>query len=994
MIGQTISHYRILEKLGEGAMGAVFLAEDQRLGRQVAIKFLIATDDHYRARFLREARAVSALNHPNIATVHDYGETEEGQPFIVMEYIKGHDLSELLQDHGLTLAQAVAHVAAIADALGEAHNRGIVHRDIKPSNVIVNERGHAKVLDFGLVKQIYEESSAVANSEAGHLLATRTRSDVVVGTPLYLSPEQATGKPVDGRSDLFALGALLYECITGKSAFSGSSVIEIGAQVLHVNPRPPSTINPAVPRDLDRITMKALEKRIEARYQSAEEMANDLRAVLATLSMDGQRTRRFTDAASTHIVPASAFATLTQSLRRPRLSLATFIIAIAVVASGVWAIVHWWRSPPYKPTSTAQYWYNQGTDALRNGAYYQASKALEQAVSADDKFALAHARLAEAWAELDYSDKAKDELIRVGALVKDRTSLARIEALYLDAVDATVTNDFAKAINAYAEIARLSPNEAQVYVDLGRAYEENNETDKAAENYIKATHLNTQYATAYLRAGIVYSLRQERPSAEAAFKKADELYQALGNFEGQAEVHYQRGALTDDVKEARAQLQTALDLARTTSNQLLQVKTLLQLAYSISNTGEPEKAKELANEAVTLAQSNGMENLTARGLADLGIAFGDRGQYADAEKYYRQSLEIAQRFKMRRHEARARFMLGSVNVQQDRGDEALKYLEPALAFYQQGNYRKETSLGLMLVGRAYRMKGDYAAAIRTAEQQLKSAEANGDKSVECFAHQDLGNVLSLLERYPEALPQIEQSLALARSLNIPEMIGYDLALRGNALSHLGRYDEANASLTEAAAVAQTPGENKPLLTTVNIFNAEMALSKLDFSAATKQSQQALALAGTQGDKVIWSKYLLGLGRASSGARAEGQRLCEEAVAMANKANDPWYVSESLLALADVVLQNGNAQNALTDALRAQEIFDRDGRWESEWRAWLIAAQATRRLGDATRSREYASRGADTISKLEQKWGNESFKGYLKRPDVQRSRKELSDLLAG
>jgi len=233
VIGQTVSHYRILEILGEGGMGVVYLAEDTHLARRVALKFLTSSDHQYRARFLREARAVSALSHPNIAAVFDYGETADQQPYIVMELVKGKTLSKLLREGGLTLAQAVEFTAAVAEALSEAHREGIVHRDIKPSNVIVTERGKVKVLDFGLVKQLLEEPSRSSDPEARTLYAVHTRSDVIVGTPLYLSPEQASGKPVDGRSDLFSLGALLYECIAGQSAFSGSSVLEIGAQVIH-----------------------------------------------------------------------------------------------------------------------------------------------------------------------------------------------------------------------------------------------------------------------------------------------------------------------------------------------------------------------------------------------------------------------------------------------------------------------------------------------------------------------------------------------------------------------------------------------------------------------------------------------------------------------------------------------------------------------------------------------------------------------------------------
>ncbi|HET9787232.1 MAG TPA: serine/threonine-protein kinase, partial [Pyrinomonadaceae bacterium] len=152
MIGQTISHYRIVEIIGEGGMGVVYLAEDTHLARKVAIKFLSSLDHHYRARFLREARAVSALSHPNVAAVYDYGETDDGKPYLVMELVKGQTLSQLIEEGDLTLARAIQIVAAIAEALGEAHHQGIVHRDIKPSNVVITERGQVKVLDFGLVK--------------------------------------------------------------------------------------------------------------------------------------------------------------------------------------------------------------------------------------------------------------------------------------------------------------------------------------------------------------------------------------------------------------------------------------------------------------------------------------------------------------------------------------------------------------------------------------------------------------------------------------------------------------------------------------------------------------------------------------------------------------------------------------------------------------------------------------------------------------------------
>ncbi|MFN2491323.1 MAG: protein kinase [Pyrinomonadaceae bacterium] len=373
MIGQTVSHYRILEKLGQGAMGVVYLAEDTHLGRRVAIKFLSESHDHhYRARFLREARAVSTLSHPHIAVVHDYGETPEGRPFIVMEYIKGETLSELLMGSALTISQAVQIIQDVAEALGSAHARGIIHRDIKPSNVLVDEDGQVKVLDFGLVKHLPEEPQGASDPEANTLLATRTSSNVIVGTPLYLSPEQAMGADVDARSDLFAIGALLYECLAGRPAFSGGSVLEIGAQIIHFNPTPPSSINKRVPPELDRITLKALAKKREARYQSAGEMVSDLRSAQMVLDTeDGHRTQRLVPARESQ---SSAFKSISDSLRRPRLSISFFLLALVALAIA-WSIFHWTGTTP------SNSFQNMRLTKLTNSG-----KTVDAAISPDGKY--------------------------------------------------------------------------------------------------------------------------------------------------------------------------------------------------------------------------------------------------------------------------------------------------------------------------------------------------------------------------------------------------------------------------------------------------------------------------------------------------------------------------------------------------------------------------------------------------------------------------------
>ena len=357
------------------------------------------------ASYARRA-PISELSDPHIATLYDYGETSEGRPFLVMELVRGETLSDIMVQGKLTLPRALQIIEDVATALKEAHARGIIHRDIKPSNIMVDERGQIKVLDFGLAKQLNEDSIHVSEPEGQTLLNLRTRSGAVLGTPAYLSPEQAMGRKVDGRSDLFALGGVLYECVTGQPAFPGTSLIEIAANVIHVEPRPPSTVNPDLPPELNSIILKALAKKPEKRYQTSDELISDLRSVRSGLEDDLSNT--LIQPRST--IPPARHTTLTnlsQMLRRPRVPVWYILVGVAVVALVMGIAWRWWRPPLHVPSAEAQNWYDIGTNALRDGAFYQASKALERAITIDDKYVLAHARLAESLVELDYVDRGQ-----------------------------------------------------------------------------------------------------------------------------------------------------------------------------------------------------------------------------------------------------------------------------------------------------------------------------------------------------------------------------------------------------------------------------------------------------------------------------------------------------------------------------------------------------------------------------------------------------------
>ena len=291
MIGRTVSHYRILEKLGGGGMGVVYAAEDLKLGRRVALKFLpeeISREPQAVERFRREARAASALNHPHICTIHDIDE-HEGQLFIVMEMMEGQTLKHRLEGAPIKVDQFLELAIQIADALEAAHGKGIVHRDIKPANVFLTTLGQAKVLDFGLAKLGFEpkrgEGSAGVSSRATATAdAHLTSPGLTVGTIAYMSPEQARAESLDGRSDLFSVGALLYEMATGRQAFSGTSSAVVFDAILNRTPPGPSRLNPELPMELEHILSKALEKDRELRYQTASELRSDLRRLKRDLN--------------------------------------------------------------------------------------------------------------------------------------------------------------------------------------------------------------------------------------------------------------------------------------------------------------------------------------------------------------------------------------------------------------------------------------------------------------------------------------------------------------------------------------------------------------------------------------------------------------------------------------------------------------------------------------------------------------------------------------
>jgi len=930
IIGATVTHYRIVSKLGEGGMGVVYEAEDLTLGRRVALKFCSSGHDDakFRANLLKEARAASSLSHPNIAHIYEFVENSTGDPFIAMELVSGESLWRLINGGRLSIEETLKVATGVASALAEAHRHGIIHRDIKPGNIQITSAGEVKVLDFGIAR------TDALRTAGEPTAATQTLVDTS-GTLLYMSPEQASGEPLDGRSDLFSLGVVLYECLTGKSPFAADTLTSVLARLLTFEPPQPSRMNPLAPGRLDRIVLKLLAKDRRQRYASAGELLADLQGPERPVSRRG------------------AVAALAGAV---------------VVCAGGGAAAWWWKAKRHRdPVAAALPWYRDGLAALHNGSYHRASKALARAVEIDPSYAMARARLAEAWYELDYPERAKDELLKATA---ERRALPESEDVRVDAILDTVTGESKAAVEKYQQLSGLLPTDERsgAFVDLGRAQERNQDTKKAMASYSEAVRLDAQNTAAWLRLGALQARTGAWEDSDRSLKRAESLFQAASNVEGAAECLYVRARFARTPAEARELIDKALSAARVTGNDQQQIKLLLVSSNSYIEAGRTAEALDDAKRAIAIARGAGIENLVSRGLIDLGNALFVKGRTAEALHTMQEALDIARRNHEKRSEARALVNLGSIRIQTGDTAEGWQDVQAALAYYRQGSYRTEAALALILLGRAARNKGDYEGARRAFEETLVTLQPAGPSLPLALAQEGLASLEVLQDRWPQALGMFDDARRAFEAIGNSSGAAtneLNVALMRAMLGHAG------GTLSQQAADSDPIGALQIILLQERFGEARVK------AEALLQSPEAGDLETRRGASLV-----LGLALARSGAGARGLEVCRKAFDLAREAGTPAAEADALLGSAEAALAAGDRAAAAGFAARARASFELAKKPESLWRACVLLLRCG--APDPT----IAAQAATALGELKASWPAEEFRSYLNRPVIRRLHAEL------
>jgi tetratricopeptide (TPR) repeat protein len=767
---------------------------------------------------------------------------------------------------------------------------------------------------------------------------------------------------VDCRSDLFALGLVLFECLTGRRAFHGATPVETAANLLHVHPPPPSSLRAGLTDAHDELCRRLLAKDPADRFQSAEEVVGAIRVLLP----DTSRTSAELQARLSPVRPVW------------RLSAAAWAIGIVILAgvsASVWTWTHG-RALPAVPEES-DVWYRRGSEAVREGAYYRAKKALEQAVAVYPQHALAYARLAEVAAELDDPSAASEHLVRVSQLALNESRLPKPEQLRLQAVRALVLRDVDRAVARYRSLVSETQSDPRALVDLGRAQEAAGRRTDARTSYEQAVAADPQYAAAHLRRGILEGLDSRWEPALAAFAEAERLYKASSDVEGETEVLLHRGEVLDQKGEphsARRDLERALQLASNSKSTYQTIQAQLALSIVIAGEGRIADAERLAGEAVKEALANGLDAVAARGLVDLAgtLLFADK--LSEAEKQLQLALQLAERRGATLTGARTKIQLAEVYARGARTEEGLALIDEVLPMLQKGQHRRHELSALSVGARARERSGDLAEARRMASKALALADAISDERQAATAAASLASVSTVLGALPEALGLRERADAIHRRQGDKALLPYDLTNRADLLIRLGRGEEASTLLSEleagiAAGLESYTGRRRRAVFlrafhATTLLRCGSALPLLDAVVANTSANDSAAVLAP-----ALQRFCSAVTRIRPGPVPA---LPPDPDKPATRERQYW--------LAAAALRAGDAAAATAEAERGLTLLGDTENHELRWRLGAVGSMAARQRGDAANAARYAGITRDAMGHLRTTWKTD-FDTYQRRPDL-------------
>ncbi|WP_263366530.1 serine/threonine-protein kinase [Edaphobacter bradus] len=950
--GETVlGRFRILRLIGRGGMGEVYEAEDLQLGR-IALKTVrreIALSAGAFDRFRHEVLLARKITGPQICRIHELfllpaSDGYEATVFLTMEYLDGVTLAaRLAKDGAMPRKQALPVALDLCEGLRLIHAEGIIHRDLKSANIMLCAHGTSTrtvLMDFGLAQDFEAEGSG----PSGESIAPNggTTAGRIVGTPEYMAPEQFEGGAVSPATDIYSLGIVLYEMITGVHPYAGPTPI---AAAIHRarHPASPSTIVAKVSPQWDRVIERCLEYEPAKRFQSAEEVARALRPSLANL----------------------------RYLHRDR-PWVFGAVCVLVLAADAWGGFNLWQTHHYyRPSVEARRWYDSGVAALREGNYVKATRSLQAALAKEPRFVMAHARLAEAWADLDFQGNAQQEML---IAAPDASRLAPLDRMYMEAIQTTITRDYSRGAELYGRILdHLPPPEkAAGYVDLGMAYERAGDPAHALENYANAARLDADHPASFMYTAVLQSRLHHVPEANQAFQRAEKLFTAEMNEEGLAELDYARGYAVNEagnLSEAKQYLERSLAEAKKIPSVQLEIRVLTQLSSAAYWTDANQAAK-YAEESIRLARENQLDAWAANGMVRLASAKIHQGKLDEAEDALQEGLRLAHQTQQLRSEALANLTLASLMDQKQLPDKVIGPAQSARDYYQKNGFFVNTASASILLARAQREKGEYQQALETGNALVALSTRSGVRPLMMQGEELVGTVLLEMERYPDALLHFEKAKSLADN---PTGRMYEVVHTANTLWRLGRYSDSDALLQEAAP-------NDVLAARMAGIRTRSLLSRGKYREALSYSQ---SMTTRYPNLSVSHRHEAAFDRAIAEAHLgmKMQTIADLENLKRYQAGNAAEEATQDMKIAEISLNVGLAQQARDRAVKAAQHFASTGQLDSELQSSCIAAAASKKLDDPVQFNSYSRKAVDILLQIQQTWSAQEYQSYLSRPDI-------------